>query len=724
MTSTTLSNTFLAFIGFIIWQPAIAQQSDIRISDLKKIKQITDVQVPMNGSEVSYAVKDIVADSSVIGGFTYRTQWFTQALKPQATTNKQSIATHDKLIEQIAYAPDGKRWAIAKRVGKDKQLYAYNTNFLDTLSFSKIIPYQVQQVRFSADGKKALLAVRLTLQDLITSKNFNPTDAIPAWSFEKPGDAANKTIRKSTAQADADGDAQQVAAYLQQNEEKSIAKLTNKLQFQTESSTTGTLYFTHWYTVDLTDTTSARPLTTGFRSYPRAEFIAADQVIASVDRDTLAHPDRINSSDIVLININSGTQERVLGDGVHRYQLEAVATSGKKVAISQVAQNSLTLGQLWVYDTKSWQGKGIVHDRNQAQVQFGQKDDELYFLSSSNGGKVINQVDLSSGKVLVLTSVDEGINDYWVGKKQAVFSKTTYANPSELFISTSDFSKSEAITQINADWLAGKSIAKPEKFTFTNELGLEVEYWLLKPAAASTSHKSPLLVQIHGGPASMFGPGDASMWHEYQYFIAKGYGVLYGNPRGSNGYGEAFLQSNYRDWGLGPSKDVLTAVDKVVSQGWVNSNNLYVTGGSYGAFLTTWIIAHDHRFRAASSQRGVYDLYTFFGSGNVWPMLKRYFGGFPWENGIKQILEEQSPITYATDIQTPLLIFHGENDNRTGPTQSDYLYKQLKYLDREVEYVRHPDADHEITRSGNVAQRIDQMLRTYEFFERFRDSDR
>ncbi|WP_166333960.1 S9 family peptidase [Sphingobacterium chungjuense] len=713
-------NILYVVIGFVLCQPLIAQEQPIRISDLTKIKNITDLQVRPDGSEVAYAVKEIIADTATTGGYAYQTKWFTKSLSSNA---KSSTEEHDKQIDQISYGSDGKRWAIVKRKGKDKQLYAYPNATIDTGSFHHSIPYPVEQVRFSADGKQALVAVRLTLHDLVTSKDFNPKDVLPEWSYERPGDTNNQSLRKSAAPPDADGDAQQVAAYLLQNEEKNLAKLTNKLQFQTESSTTGTLYFTHWYTVDLINANVAKPLTSGFRSYQRAAFLSADQVIASVDRDTVAHPDRINTSDIVLINIKNGTQQRVIGDGIYRYQLEAVASSGKKIAVSRVEANTLTQGQLYVYDTKDWKSQAIVHDRNQAQVQFGVKDSELYFVSFSNGGKVVNRADLSSGKVSVLTSVDEGVSDYWVDKNQAVFAKTTFANPSELYVAQANFAAPKVITELNSSWLAGKSIAKPEKFTFTNELGLAVEYWLLKPQQSSTTAKSPLLVQIHGGPASMFGPGDGSMWHEYQYFVAKGYGVLYGNPRGSNGYGEAFLQANYRDWGKGPSSDVFAAVDTVVSQGWVDRNNLYVTGGSYGAFLTAWIIAHDSRFRAASSQRGVYDLYTFFGSGNVWPMLKRYFGGFPWEDGIKEVLEEQSPITYATQIRTPLLIFHGENDNRTGPTQSDYLYKELKYLGRDVEYVRHPDADHEITRSGNVAQRIDQMLRTYEFFERFRNAD-
>jgi dipeptidyl aminopeptidase/acylaminoacyl peptidase len=115
----------------------------------------------------------------------------------------------------------------------------------------------------------------------------------------------------------------------------------------------------------------------------------------------------------------------------------------------------------------------------------------------------------------------------------------------------------------------------------------------------------------------------------------------------------------------------------------------------------------------------VYDLSTFFGEGNAWRLVPNYFGGYPWQKNVQELLDEESPITYVQNITTPYIIFHGENDLRTGVIQSEMLYKSLKVLGREVEYVRHPGATHEITRSGNNRQRIDQMLRTYEFFERF-----
>ena len=275
------------------------------------------------------------------------------------------------------------------------------------------------------------------------------------------------------------------------------------------------------------------------------------------------------------------------------------------------------------------------------------------------------------------------------------------------------------LTTFNTDWIKDKKLSLPEKHSFTNNKGMAIEYWVMKPANYEAGKKYPLLLEIHGGPSAMWGPGESSMWHEFQFFCSKGYGLVYANPRGSGGYGEDFLRANINDWGTGPSSDVLMALDQTVAEGWADTSKLLVTGGSYAGYLVAWIIAHDHRFKAACSQRGVYDLATFFGEGNAWRLVPNYFGGYPWEAKVKEILVRESPITYVQNITTPYIIFHGENDRRTGFVQSEMLYRSLKALGRPVEYVRHPNATHEITRSGDNRQRLDQMLRTFEFFERW-----
>jgi dipeptidyl aminopeptidase/acylaminoacyl peptidase len=216
----------------------------------------------------------------------------------------------------------------------------------------------------------------------------------------------------------------------------------------------------------------------------------------------------------------------------------------------------------------------------------------------------------------------------------------------------------------------------------------------------------------------MWGPGEFSMWHEHQYFCSQGYAVVYANTRGSGGYGLDFMRANIKDWGTGPTEDVLAAATDAAKASWVDTSRQVITGGSYAGYLTAWIVAHDHRFKAAFAQRGVYDLTTFLGEGNAWRLIPNYFN-YPWNDTKEKVLETNSPYTFVDKIRTPLLIKHGENDLRTGVIQSEMMYKSMKIMGKEVEYVRMPGGTHELSRTGNVRQRIDRMLRIYEFFERF-----
>lgn len=708
----------LLWLGAIIPLLAKAHAGDSLIvaSDLVRIKNIVDLQVKPDGTELAYAVHGMVTDTSKHAAFRYETVWY---LHKTASAEGAKPLKVDLPFTQILYSSDGRRWAVGQDSSRRTQLFSFPDVGRSPVQVTRL-EKGLGTVRFSRDGTKALLSTHYTLGELVKNKDFNAAGLAPPWPLEKPGDSHNASLLAEPVKEDRDGSLSAIIAYLKQDEREGIAKVTNKLQFQTESATTGEIRFTHWYILDLATNAQPQPLTQGFRSYSGAEFLGNNQVILSVETENGLHPDRVSSTDLVRINLDSQQRKVILADSIHRYQVAAVSASGKWVAVYRGRYNALALGELYLYDTQHWKGFRLAVDRSLTNVQFSPDEKSVYFIASDRGGRTINRADIKTGKIHTLSSVAEGIGDYWVNGQKAFYTKTTFANPSELYRANANFKNASVISAVNSSWLSGKNIGIAQKNSFRNEKGLEVDYWLLKPANYQVGNRYPLLVEIHGGPASMFGPADASMWHEYQYFRARGYAVLFSNPRGSSGYGENFLKANFKDWGPGPSRDVLQAVDRSLATGIVDSTELFITGGSYGAYLTTWILAHDSRFRAASSQRGVYDLYVFFGSANVWPMLQRYFGGFPWERGLPEILLAQSPTTYAEKIKTPLLIFHGEQDNRTGPVQSDFLYKQLKYLGRQTEYVRHPGADHEITRAGDVGQRLDQLLRTYEFFERYR----
>jgi len=480
--------------------------------------------------------------------------------------------------------------------------------------------------------------------------------------------------------------------------------------------------FNHFFIVDVQSNATPKPVTTGFYRFGNLEFTPdGKQIIITGDRDAAQHPDRSLESEIFIANTDGTGWRMLVGKEGTSYNSAVLSHDGKWLALEYNKVSSVSVPTLALLPVNGSEKDliNIPFDRNIGTLVWSKDDRSIFFTAQSNGGVPLYRLDVGTKQITQLTSENVGMLSFDLADNKLAYVQTAASDPSAFYVSDATMKNPRRVMTFNENWLQQKQLSVPEKHSFKNSLGQTVEYWVMKPVNYEAGKKYPLLLEIHGGPASMWGPGELSMWHEYQYFCSKGYGVVYCNPRGSGGYGVNFLRSNIKDWGAGPTSDVLTALDKAVAEGWADTSKLLVTGGSYAGYLVAWIIAHDHRFKAACSQRGVYDLLTFFGEGNAWRLVPNYFGGYPWEPEAKAVLQRESPINYVQNITTPYIIFHGDNDRRTGFVEGEMLYRSLKVLGRPVEYVRHPSATHEITRSGNNRQRIDQMLRTWEFFERW-----
>jgi dipeptidyl aminopeptidase/acylaminoacyl peptidase len=267
------------------------------------------------------------------------------------------------------------------------------------------------------------------------------------------------------------------------------------------------------------------------------------------------------------------------------------------------------------------------------------------------------------------------------------------------------------LTSLNADVLSKVELREPIERCYTVD-GRQIQAWLI-PAGDS---RRPTVTEIHGGPHTLYG---WSPFWEFQVLAANGVSVFYSNPRGSDGYGRAFNEANLRDWGEGPMRDVLAGIDGLVDDGLADPDRLGVTGGSYGGYLTNWIVGHDQRFKAAITCRSVSDLPMLFMTGDIsqgeWAELE--FGTVPW-NGAT-ILREQSPLTYAENIRTPLLIQHSERDIRTTVGQAEALFTVLRSLRRPVRMMRVPDENHELTRSGTPFRRVENLVQVRDWFRHF-----
>lgn len=283
------------------------------------------------------------------------------------------------------------------------------------------------------------------------------------------------------------------------------------------------------------------------------------------------------------------------------------------------------------------------------------------------------------------------------------------------------------LTDLHRDLLEEVALVEPEE-RWSEVDGRSIQGWYYPPIpAAAAGHggarptrrraarggPAPLVLEIHGGPHTLY--GYAPIW-EWQVLAGQGIGVYAANPRGSEGYGQAFNAANRGDWGDGPMRDVLAGVDALVAEGRADPDRLGVTGGSYGGYLTNWIVAHDDRFRAAMTCRTVSDMSNLMLTGDIasgdWARME--FGARPWED--PDLFVRISPLTYATRIRTPLLIQHGEDDLRTTIAQAESLFTVLRSLGRPVRLMRVPGETHELTRSGTPFRRVAHLGQVRDWF--------
>ncbi|HET9345528.1 MAG TPA: S9 family peptidase [Candidatus Limnocylindrales bacterium] len=274
------------------------------------------------------------------------------------------------------------------------------------------------------------------------------------------------------------------------------------------------------------------------------------------------------------------------------------------------------------------------------------------------------------------------------------------------------------VTSFNAEALADVELTEPIERHVTVD-GRDIQGWFIpgrRPDGARKGARLPLVTQIHGGPHTLYG---WSPFLEFQILAATGMGVFYSNPRGSEGYGLEFNEANLRDWGPGPMRDVLAGVESLVADGLADPQRLGLTGGSYGGYLTNWIIAHDQRFAAAMTCRSVSDVNLLFLTGDIsggdWAKLE--FGTTPWDD--PAYFDSISPLTYADGIRTPLLIQHSERDIRTTVGQAEALFTVLRSKKRPVRLMRVPEETHELTRSGTPYRRAENLVQVRNWFKHF-----
>ncbi len=273
----------------------------------------------------------------------------------------------------------------------------------------------------------------------------------------------------------------------------------------------------------------------------------------------------------------------------------------------------------------------------------------------------------------------------------------------------------EKLSGFNDALLEELQLSEPEELWLERPDGTKVQGWLLHPPDFAPDKTYPLLLYIHGGPHAQYGH---TFFHEFQWHAARGYCVLYTNPRGSSGYSEAFMRAIRGDWGRLDYDDLMAFLDFVLEErGYLDPERVGVAGGSYGGYMTNWILGHTRRFKCAVTDRSVVNLHSMFGTCDFPFMPDGYWAGAPWDR--PEALLEHSPLLHLKDARTPTLIIHSEGDLRCPIEQAEQLFTALKRLKVDVVFVRYPqETSHGLSRSGPPDLRLDRLQRIADWLDR------
>jgi dipeptidyl aminopeptidase/acylaminoacyl peptidase len=339
---------------------------------------------------------------------------------------------------------------------------------------------------------------------------------------------------------------------------------------------------------------------------------------------------------------------------------------------------------------------------------------KIYFTVSSEGSNPLYACNLENGEIETVLEGPECIIGYSAAEdgKQFALHIAQTERPDEIW--HLDLREEKRLTRVtfNNDKYLEDLRFRPAQMERMRFKEAEIDVFLQFPPDFDESKNYPLLLNIHGGPRTQYG---YTWFHEMQFFAARGYVVAYSNPRGSQGYGKTFADAITGKWGQPAFDDCMAVVDRLCERPYIDKRRLYVTGGSYGGYLTNWIVSQTSRFRAAVTQRSISDLGTFFGTSDIgWDLINE-FGGTPWDTPENYI--QWSPLTYLKQIETPLMFIHSENDLRCPMEQAERLYAPLKYMGKDVRLLRFPESSHGLSRGGRPDRRIKRLEFMLEWFE-------
>jgi dipeptidyl aminopeptidase/acylaminoacyl peptidase len=360
-------------------------------------------------------------------------------------------------------------------------------------------------------------------------------------------------------------------------------------------------------------------------------------------------------------------------------------------------------------------------DQVVGEMQWAEHGTAIYFGSGVKGETHLFRLDAATGAIVQLTNGARSVHAMAINERSGkmVYLANDFENLDDLYVR--DFTPPKGspplrpLTHLNTELWSKLDLAKVERIPYKAADGLPIDGFLVKPVGWQAGKKYPMVVSIHGGPAGMYG---VDWYQEFQVYAARGWAVFFCNPRGSTGYGQAFQRGVAHEWGGKAYTDIMTGVEETLKRNpWIDRDRLGVTGGSYGGFMTNWIVTQTNLFKAAVTLRGISNFVSDDGTRDGAYGHERDFGGDIFHNYDEYW--KYSPLRLAANVKTPTLVLHSDNDFRVPIEQGEQWFRALQHYHVTSEIVMFPRENHNLTRTGEPKHLVESMNWQCYWFDRF-----
>jgi len=683
----------------------VAQSRRMTPADTLRVATVSDAQIAPDGSMVCYTV------AATEGNATRTALWCTQTggervAVAASALRAQQVLSGEWNVSRPRWSPDSRQLAFIATRGEQSGLWVMSPRerqprFVTPVRSTNVhLPYAGESFVWSPDSRR--------LAFINASEPANDAGALGAPDDERA--------------------------------RRDDPRIINRIQYKSRTGFSDTLRSHVWLT-DV-DEPAPRQLTSG-QHYdhalawnPRGDEIA---FLSNHEPD----PDAVNNSDIFAVSLD-GRVRRLTETRGCEYE-PAWSPDGKRIAYTATTRDVTTIDSVaedthvWVIDATGGKGRELTarQDRRARSPRWSPDSRSVLFLAGDRGETHLFSVDADGSAVRRINArraISDGrppvtferetlnrekfqISSFSVAAvpKEAISLSLTLGDPThpaEVWMTSTTGVLMRRVSAHNDKFAASLTLVEPEEIRFRSFDGTNVQGWLMKPLGFRENERYPLILSIHGGPHGMYG---YNFNPAFQVYAARGYAVLFINPRGSSGYGQKFSDGTLGEWGGGDYKDLMAGVDEALRKHtWIDRNRMGVTGGSYGGFMTNWIITQTTRFRAAVASASVSNLVSFYSTSLYQDLIHAEFGGFPWDD--YDLLWRWSPLRYVRAVETPTLFIHGELDNDVHITQAEEMYMALRRRGVETVLARYPREGHGFREPRH---REDALARTLAWFDKY-----